>query len=95
MTNVLQPGSLMMPHVLDKPIWHALRSVQSNHAEGGTLAVRYEQDIAPFAATANDCSEALLELAELTSSHPSSVLLQAAQTQIPPGRTPAATIDLV
>jgi predicted GNAT family acetyltransferase len=91
LTNVLQPGSLMMPHVLDKPIWHALRSVQSNHAEGGTLAVRYEQDIAPFAATANDSSEALLELADLTSTHTSVVLLQASHSEIPPGTIAEAT----
>ena len=81
----------MTPHVLDRPIWHALRSLQSNHAEGSALAVRYEQDIAPFAAAANDSSEALQELADLTSTHTNVVLLQASHSEIPPGTIAEAT----
>jgi predicted GNAT family acetyltransferase len=35
---------------LDNPAWHALRGPQAAVAEGGPLAFRYQQDVAPFAA---------------------------------------------
>jgi predicted GNAT family acetyltransferase len=39
---------------LGNPVWHALRGPQATVAEGGPLAVRYQQDMALFAALPDD-----------------------------------------
>jgi GNAT superfamily N-acetyltransferase len=54
-------------HVLDNPVWHALTGPQVTVAEGvGGLAVRYDPDVAPFAALPDepgpDSWDALREL---------------------------------
>jgi hypothetical protein len=52
---------------LDRPVWSALTSGNRRFAEGGSLALRFPADIAPFAATAEDSSEAFAALGALVS----------------------------
>jgi predicted GNAT family acetyltransferase len=52
---------------LDRPVWSALTSGNRRFAEGGSLALRFPADIAPFAATAEDSPEAFAALGALVS----------------------------
>ena len=52
---------------LDRPVWSALTSGNGRFAEGGSLALRFPADIAPFAATAEDSSEEFAALGALVS----------------------------
>ena len=61
---------------LDRPVWHGLRTRQSEHGAGGDLARRFRPDIAPFAAAANDTPEALAALGALIEPGESVMLLQ-------------------
>ncbi len=56
-----------MTHLLDRPIWSALRTRHAALAEGTGLARRYPSAIAPFAATENEDDESLQALSELAS----------------------------
>jgi predicted GNAT family acetyltransferase len=80
-----------LPHVLDRPIWHALRTHHAAHLQGGNLAVRYAPDVTPFAATIDESDAALRELAKLTSADAITILLQASPTPAPPGTIVEAT----
>lgn len=53
--------------VLDRPVWSALTTGNLRFAEGGSLALRFPADIAPFGATADDSPEAFAALRELIS----------------------------
>jgi len=64
-------------HILDRLIWHALRSDQSAHIEGGAAAPRYKLDVAPFAACMNIGRDSLLALAGIISRNAGVVLPQA------------------
>ena len=59
--------SAAMESALDRPVWSALTSGNGRFAEGGSLALRFPADIAPFAATAEDSSEAFAALGALVS----------------------------
>lgn len=74
-----------MAHILDRPIWHALRGPQARFAEGQGKAVRYAPDVAPFAAAENDGPEAQEALARLVASESPVILLQAGTPSAPPG----------
>ena len=50
---------------LNRPVWSALTSGNRRFAEGGSLALRFPPDIAPFAATAEDSPEAFSALRDL------------------------------
>jgi ribosomal protein S18 acetylase RimI-like enzyme len=52
---------------LDRPVWSALTSGNRRFAEGGSLALRFPADIAPFGATADDSPEAFAALGALIS----------------------------
>ena len=41
---------------LGNPVWHALRGPQATVAEGGPLALRYQQDVALFAALPDEAT---------------------------------------
>jgi len=64
-------------HILDRLIWHALRSHQSAQIEGGAAAPRYKLDVAPFAACMNIGRDSLLALAGIISRNAGVVLPQA------------------
>ncbi len=63
---------------LDRPVWSALTTGDRRFAEGGSLALRFPPDIAPFGATADDSPEAFAALRELIS---------------PEGRVALVTVD--
>src|ERR1700722_10977126 len=50
---------------LNRPIWSALTTGDRRFAEGGSLALRFPPDIAPFAATADESLEAFAALRAL------------------------------
>jgi predicted GNAT family acetyltransferase len=54
-----------MTHVLDRPMFSALKTCHAMHAEGGPLALRYRSAISPFAATVDDSPDALAALGQL------------------------------
>lgn len=51
------------PHPLDRPVWSALTSGWSAHAQGDALALRLDPALGPFGAAAN-CSEASVSALE-------------------------------
>src|SRR3954447_17303745 len=53
-------------HPLDNPVWHALTGPQKTVAEGSSLALRFEPDVAPFAGMPDEPSaESWDEMGEL------------------------------
>jgi predicted GNAT family acetyltransferase len=52
---------------LDRPVWSALTTGNRRFAEGGSLALRFPADIAPFGATTDDSPEAFAALGALIS----------------------------
>jgi hypothetical protein len=53
-------------HLLDRVIWEALTGPQQRRfGLGGRLACRYQPDVAPFAAIANECQESYEALGSL------------------------------
>jgi len=57
--------SAAIESALNRPIWSALTTGDRRFAEGGSLALRFSPDIAPFGATAEDSPEAFAALREL------------------------------
>ncbi|MER9233730.1 GNAT family N-acetyltransferase [Mesorhizobium sp. M0622] len=74
-----------MRHLLDRPIWSALRTRHQVFAQGDNLARRYRPSIVPFATTAADDPESLQALEKLVSSGESVILLQADAIALPAG----------
>jgi predicted GNAT family acetyltransferase len=50
---------------LNHPVWSALTTGDRRFAQGGSLALRFPPDVAPFGATADDSPEAFAALREL------------------------------
>ena len=57
--------SAAIESALNRPVWSALTTGDRRFAEGGSLALRFPPDIAPFGATADDSPEAFAALREL------------------------------
>src|SRR3984957_10726754 len=57
--------SAAIESALNRPIWSALTTGDRRFAEGGSLALRFPPDIAPFGATSDDAPEAFAALREL------------------------------
>jgi predicted GNAT family acetyltransferase len=57
--------SAAIESALNRPVWSALTTGDRRFAGGGSLALRFPPDIAPFAATADDSPEAFAALKEL------------------------------
>jgi predicted GNAT family acetyltransferase len=57
--------SAAIESALNRPIWSALTTGDRRFAEGGSLALCFPLDIAPFGATAEDSPEAFAALREL------------------------------
>ena len=57
--------SAAIESALNRPVWSALTTGDRQFAEGGSLALRFPPDIAPFAATAEESPEAFAALREL------------------------------
>ncbi|MGN6478568.1 GNAT family N-acetyltransferase [Luteibacter sp.] len=81
---VSDPGN--EPHAeLSSPIWQALGTRQAHLGEANVLARRYQADVAPFAAVADELPEAFDALAELM--HPGEIaaVLSREPLDVPPG----------
>ncbi len=65
--------------VLDHPIWHALTGPQREFARVGTLAARYEPEVAVFAALAEHSPKAFEELASMSAQRDFVVLFEDVQ----------------
>ena len=72
-------------HPLDRPIWSALSSRQASFARGDDRARRFDPDVAPFAASADDSPQALDALGKLIADGATVILLQAGETRLPSG----------
>jgi len=82
---------------LDRPIWSALSTSQSEFAVGGELARRYAPDIGPLASARDDGASSLAALAELAAGGPL-ILLQADPIALPDGvtiETAAAGVQMI
>jgi ribosomal protein S18 acetylase RimI-like enzyme len=61
----LDMANAAIESALNRPVWSALITGDRRFAEGGSLALRFPPDIAPFAATAENSLEAFAALREL------------------------------
>jgi ribosomal protein S18 acetylase RimI-like enzyme len=70
--------------LLDNPVWHALTGPQAEFSEGSSLALRYQTDVAVFAALPDEVGrDAWRALAELVGPGGSAVLFRPAAVEIP------------
>jgi ribosomal protein S18 acetylase RimI-like enzyme len=72
-------------HLLDRPIWHALTSLQSDFAVGTDQARRYAIDIGPLAGSPDESDESLQALADLLKLDGTLVLFAQPGDPLPPG----------
>lgn len=73
-----------MMHVLDHPIWNALSANHRHLAIGDDRALRYQPDISPFVATADDDARSLAELAGLVAADETVVIVRKAPIALSP-----------
>jgi ribosomal protein S18 acetylase RimI-like enzyme len=70
--------------LLDNPVWHALTGPQAEFSEGSSLALRYQTDVAVFAALPDDVGpDAWNALAELVGPGGAAVLFRPAAVEVP------------
>ena len=70
---------------LNRPVWSALTTGDRRFAEGGSLALRFPPDVAPFGATADDSPEAFAALGALLSHDGRVALVTVDQLRLYPG----------
>lgn len=70
-----------MVNPLDRPVWSALTGLQSDMAEGRTLARRFRPDINIFAAVGEDTPESLVALSDLVRRNERILLMQKPEPQ--------------
>jgi predicted GNAT family acetyltransferase len=75
----------MKRHLLDRAVWNALSTQQTNFAVGGDRARRFAPDIGSLAAACDDSTQSLEALAELIPADGKLILLQAEPIVLPPG----------
>jgi ribosomal protein S18 acetylase RimI-like enzyme len=69
---------------LDNPVWHALTGPQAEFSEGSDLALRYQTDVAAFAALPDEAGpEAWNALAQLVGPGGATVLFRPAAVEMP------------
>jgi ribosomal protein S18 acetylase RimI-like enzyme len=72
--------------LLDNPVWHALTGPQAGFSEGSSLALRYQPDVAVFAALPDDVGpDAWHALAQLVGPKGTAVLFRPAAVTVPAG----------
>ncbi|MBI3297380.1 MAG: GNAT family N-acetyltransferase [Elusimicrobia bacterium] len=81
----------MSRHVLDRPIWTALTTRQSQVSVGGGRARRFAPGIGPLASACDDSAQSLAALEELIPADGSLILLQADPIVLPPSAEAAMT----
>ena len=70
--------------LLDRPVWHALSGRQARFALGTGLARRFQPDVSPFAACADDSPAALGAIAALLGPGERALFLQRGAVAVPP-----------
>ena len=85
----------MMSHILDRPIWSALRTAHSALSEGGEHARRYPPSIVPFAAPADNSTESLEALENLPFADEVMALVEVGPIIVPQGLTILSEAKLV
>lgn len=75
----------MMSHILDRPIWSALRTAHAALAEGSERAWRYPPSIVPFAAVADNSRQSLEALERLPVADEIMALVEAEPITVPQG----------
>ena len=81
-------------HLLDRPVWHALRSGWAALAQGDGDALRIDPAYGPFAASADDDADRLTALAALATGESEMWLVGQDVAVAPPGMTIARTAML-
>lgn len=84
-----------MNHILDRPVWNALRTAHASLAEGSERARRYPPSIVPFAAAADNSAENLEALAALPVGEDVMAIVEAAPIVLPQGLTALSSASLV
>lgn len=84
-----------MRHILDRPIWSALASRHAALAAGDTRARRYQPQLVPFAASADDDADSLRSLGGLAAPGETLIMLQADAVAMPFGHVAELTADAV
>lgn len=84
-----------MSHILDRPIWSALRTAHVALAEGSERAWRYSPAIVPFAACADHSPESLQALESLPVADEVMALVEAEPITIPHGLAAISEAKLV
>ncbi len=82
-------------HPLDRPIWSALTSRHAHLARGTSGALRYDADISPFAACADQSPESLAALRRLVEPAETIILVQADPIVLPSGLVAVTTARAV
>jgi predicted GNAT family acetyltransferase len=85
----------MMSHILDRPIWNALRTAHAPLAAGNERALRYPPSIVPFAASADNSAESLEALAKLPEGEEVMAIVEAGPIVVPKGLTTLSSARLV
>ncbi|MEQ7873241.1 GNAT family N-acetyltransferase [Sphingomonas sp. ASV193] len=75
-----------MTEPLDRPIWHALKGRQAHLAVGTARALRFDPEVEPFVASADDSADALAGVAGLLKDDEDRMLfIQRGAPPLPPG----------
>lgn len=85
----------MTAQVLDRPIWNALRTRQSEFAEGGPLALRFQPGNIPFLAAGDESDESLEAMQALVRPGEWLAVVQVDPIVIPPGLSARLTAQVV
>lgn len=85
----------MTPHPLDRPVWAALTTRQTEFAVRVDRAVRFAADVSPLAAVREESPESLAALAGLIPPDGSVMVLVDQPFEPPPGILAARTIPIV
>jgi GNAT superfamily N-acetyltransferase len=85
----------MMSHILDRPIWNALRTAHALLAAGNERALRYPPSIVPFAASADNSAESLEALAKLPEGEEVMAIVEAGPIVVPKGLATLSSARLV
>ncbi|MBL8643427.1 MAG: GNAT family N-acetyltransferase [Rhodospirillaceae bacterium] len=74
-----------MTHILDHPIWSALATRHQALAVGDSRARRYQPDVVPFAAAADNAPDNIAALARLIAPSENIYVMQAGEIVLPEG----------
>lgn len=85
----------MTPHLLDRPVWNALRTRHAEFAEGGPLALRFQPGHIPFLAAGDEGRESLQAMHALVRAGEWLAVVQLDPIVVPPGLTARLAAQVV